>query len=575
MTTGAPGATGATEGPFIHAGTAVGHRRFATGREVDYTRTVRAPFQEPRPGSVWHRTIFRPVYDPFDVAQAQFDVKTKGGRIVPFAPFETQRRYVQRMGLRNVVVKPRQVGMSTINLMLETAIGITVPNLGFLIITHRDDTTDTMRQTIRSTVMRLVQDRSWNLEFGVDNADALQIMPLDTWFFFGTAGGSQDSGVGRSRTIQFFHASELAHWKTAEPGKVLSGITESVPDTGIVLLESTPNGATGPFYNTFAGRNAYVKHFYPWFIETSRKLTLPAGYQLRLTDDEQSLVSTYGLSHEQIAWRRWKQRDLETQGLEFLQEYPEDEISCFTAGVRSAFPTKKLIAMLRRAEVTPYADTEMRGEAHDPGGFLRVWQQPLMGEHYIAAGDVGGGHRDGDESVLYVGNQRTGQIVAMLAGRWQPETFGELSVQVARKYNEAYLSHESNGLGRGAVNKAVRDLGYRNYHWEKRRGETNDEFSAELAPGFYITSYSRTPLLRGAIQAVLEDDVLCWDAELMRQMTAAQLVRGRQAGGWADQIQIPQEVHDDRLMAFAQFLALRRMLIIDPRTNRAKPMQVA
>lgn len=565
--------TPATKGPFIHAGTAVGHRRFQTGSPVEVS--LSAAFAAPRAGSVWPRTIFNPIYDPLDIVRAQFDVRTKGGLSVPFVPFETQLRYADRMGLRNVIVKPRQVGMSTINIALESALAITTPNLGILIITHLDETTETMRDTVKR-FMRGLMARGWNLEFGKDNADELQILPTDTVFYFGTSGGSKDTGVGRSRTIQVFHASELAHWNGSDPGKTFSGITESVPDTGLVIAESTPNGAVGPFYGIFKGRNAYVKHFYPWFIESSRKLALPAGYQLsNLTDEEQVLIATYGLSHEQIAWRRWKGADLASQGLEFKQEYPEDEISCFTAGVRSAFPTGRLIGMMRRAEVTPFTVEAVPGSTWDPGGQLKIWQQPREGVHYIAAGDVGGGHRDGDDSVLMIGEQNTGQIVAVLAGKWQPETFGELSVLMARRYNEAYLSHESNGLGIGAVHKAVRELNYRNYHWEKRRDNSEGPSMGgqDMSPGFYITSYSRTPLLRHVIQAVMEDAVVCYEPELFRQMTAAQLTRGRTAGGWQDTISIPKEVHDDYLMAYAQFLALRRILVIDPATNRAKPMQ--
>lgn len=537
-----------------------------------------APFRAPAPGSIWPRTIFSPVFDPFDVVQTAFSVRTKAGKDVPFIPFETQRRYVEQMGLRNIIVKPRQVGMSTINQALETALAVITPNLGTLIITHLDETTETMRNTVRRMVQGL-QNNGWNIEIGTDNADMMQIKPLDSWFYFGTAGGSKDTGVGRSRTIQIFHASELAHWNTANPGATLSGITESVPDNGLVILESTPQGAVGPFHDIYKGRNAYRKHFFPWFIESSRKLPLSQGYQLTLTEDEQMLASTHGLTHEQIAWRRWKWADLASQGLDFLQEYPEDDISCFTAGVRTAFPTSKLINLLKRAQVTSFTDEVVKGRTWDPGGIFRMWQPPLLGHSYIATGDVGGGHRDGDESVLYIGDQQTGLVVGALAGHWQPETFGELSVQYATRYNEAYLSHESNGLGQGAVNKAARELGYRNYHWEERRGEDKTQQypgmnqAKQMEPGFYITSYSRTPLIRQVIQEVMDDRVLCWDPDLIRQMTAAQLVRARSGGGWADSIQVPKEVHDDRLMAYAQFVALRRILVIDPNTGRGKPLQ--
>ena len=559
-----PTPPGTLESPFIHAGSAVGHRRFDTGR-APTTRSIGNLFAAPLPGSVWERSIFQPIWDPLDIVQSQFEVMTKAGKVVPFILFETQKRFAQRLGLRNVTVKPRQVGMSTIHLGLQTAVAITTPNVGSLVVTHLDETTETMRRTVKNFIQNLVEHMGWELEFGKDNAEMLEIRPLNSWFYWGTAGGSKDTGVGRSRTIQQFHASEIAHWNTSNPGATLSGITESVPDNGMVYLESTPNGAVGPFYNTFKGRNGYVKHFYPWFVEPSRKLELK-GYRLTLTDEEALLASTHHLTDEQIAWRRWKMADLQSQGLEFLQEYPEDEISCFTAGVRGAFPTQRLIQLLRMAEAMPvtvqpgwHFGEPWKGDDFDPGGELKLWSPPQYGHQYIAYGDVGGGHRDGDASVLYVLDRVTGHVVAMLDGRWSPESFGRLSVRVARMYNEAYLAHESNGLGIGAVRAATRELGYRNYHYEPRRQDTKDEDKADMAPGFYITSYSRTPLLRYVIQTVNEGQAYIWDPEAIKEMTSAQLVPAKVGGGWADSIQVPKGLHDD-LMAYAGVLALYRLL---------------
>jgi hypothetical protein len=534
-------------------------------------------FRSPAPHSVWSKTIFQPTYDPMEVVQSLFRVRTKGAAIVPFVPFRTQEMIAANLSFRNTIVKPRQVGSSTIILALMAAVASNTPNISSLIVTHRDDTTEAMRQTVKNFLLWLQQDfPDFGIEIGTDNADALHLRNTDSWFYFGAG-----SGVGRSRTIQMLLASELAHWgvggSTIRPGE-FAGMAESVPDTGLIFAESTPNGAAGTFYDLYQNpRNSYVKHFYPWFLEPSRRLPLH-GHELKLKDDEQLLVNLHGLDYEQIAWRRKKFADLESEGLSFLQEYPEDDITCFTAGTKGAFPAALLSQLLRRATAMPphIERVGWQGDAWDPGGELLVWSPPRTGLHYVIACDVGGGHPDGDASYAVVRCHETGDHVASLRGRWSPVKFAELSVVLARQYNEGYLSHEANGIGLEAVNQAALRINYKNYHYEKRgptiAGTGNrDGVKQEWAPGFYITPNARTPLLVGVKTEIVEGTFRSYDSQIIREMSAAQLVRGKVAGGWADKIEIPESIHDDGLMAYAQAVALSRIVMFGD--TRARPMQ--
>jgi len=566
-----------TNAPFIHAGTSTGRRQFRyQGRAPRSNMTTGLElFRPPKPGSPWSRAIFQPIWDPYDIVTSQFSVRAKNTQIVPFRPFETQRLINDNLDMRNIIVKPRQVGASTILQALETAIAITCPNVGCLILTHLDETTLTMRETIKRFINLAVEEYGWDLEFGMDNQEALQILPYDSWFFFGTAGGSKDSGVGRSRTIQMFHGSELAHWGTPNPGAVLGGITESIPDNGMEFLESTPNGAVGPFYSIFTDRkNSYRKHFYPWFVEPSRRIVLPPGYQLTLTEEEQMLASTNGLTHDQIAWRRQRMADLQSRGLDFKQEYPEDEISCFTAGVRTAIPPSKLAALLQQAQATPFSEEAIPHESYEVGGTLKVWEQPRLDRHYIVACDVGGGHAEGDRSWAVVMDHANRHVVATMRGHWLPENFAEHTIRLARRYNEGYLSHEANGVGAASANKAYYELKYANYHIEQRSAATRgrgDE-NLEWKPGFNISPNMRTPLIRQVIDAIINNEFYCWDAEIIREATAVRIERGRVGGGWGDKMEVPKEVHDDGLMAYAQALALALSLPVST-GKRAKPQQ--
>ncbi|KKN07157.1 hypothetical protein LCGC14_1070020 [marine sediment metagenome] len=533
--------------------------------------TADAPlYPEVKPDSVWAKTIFTPTYDPMEFVKTNFMIQAKNTKVVPFRPFRTQSLFESRLGLSNVTVKPRQVGMSSITLALMTAVSVTTPNIASLVITHRDDTTETMRDTLRNFVKWLNEYHGMGIVIGKDNSDAMEIVNTNSWFFFGS---STAPGVGRSRTIHMLLGSELAHWQGPDPGKELGGMTESMPDNGLIFLESTPNGAEGPFYKIYNSDADYTKHFFPWFIEPSRRIALH-GHELTLTPQEQMLVTMHNLSHEQIAWRRWKWKKLEAEGMYFPQEYPEDDQSCFIAGLRSVFPAERMIQFMNYARVAMYADYPVPGDPWDPGGVLRVWEEPKPNARYVLAGDVGGGHVEGDLSYLIVRDAATGDHVASLFGHWTPERFADESVAVALKYNMGLLCHESNGLGIGTVNRCTNVLKYPNYYYELRgesRGATKPK-PEDWQAGFNVSPVSRARNFSKVLDETTNGRFRSHDENLIRQMTAARYERVRISGGWGDKITLPQHVHDDGFMSYAQSCMLMEQPVIGPE-QRALPRQ--
>ena len=339
-------------------------------------------------------------------------------------------------------------------------------------------------------------------------------------------------------------------------------MVESVPDNGFIVIESTPNGAEGPFYDTYNEEGTqYVKHFFPWFLEPSRRIPLH-GRELHLTDEEQALCLLHSLTHEQIAWRRAKMREMSANGLDFLQEYPEDDITCFTAGVKAYFPAARMNMFLRQAQASVYTSEPVKGDPWDPGGELRVYEPPRSGVRYIVYGDVGGGHRDGDESVAVVYRPDTQQTCAVLGGHWKPQKFADLTIDLlAVPYNQALLAHEANGIGDAAVEQAVYRRKYKNYYWEHRNTQTRDGVIEEWKPGLYVVSNQRTPMLNLILDQVVNGTLHCPDLRLVRQLTAARLERVRSGGSWRDAVVFPKSVHDDYAMSYAGALEVARQQV--------------
>lgn len=139
-----------------------------------------------------------------------------------------------------------------------------------------------------------------------------------------TAGSTR---AGRGDTFTHIHGSEVAFWKDAET--LITGFLEAGDPQ--VILESTPNGAQGYFYelcmDALDGKSNWTLHFYEWWKGAKNAIPLEKGEDLApYNDDELRLIVELNLTPEQIKFRRQKIRDLKHQ---FPQEYPEDVRECF------------------------------------------------------------------------------------------------------------------------------------------------------------------------------------------------------------------------------------------------------
>ena len=165
--------------------------------------------------------------------------------------------------VRAIVEKARQLGISTdISGRFYHRVRYT-PGIRALIMTHRDDAT----RNLMGMIKRFHEHDSDPLKVVRDNATEF-IFENDSGFVVQTA-GAVSTGAGRSFTYQLAHLSELAFWQNASDH--LTAVLDAVPDTpgSEVIIESTANGAAGPFYAMAmaaqAGIGRYQLMFFPWF----------------------------------------------------------------------------------------------------------------------------------------------------------------------------------------------------------------------------------------------------------------------------------------------------------------------
>jgi hypothetical protein len=243
----------------------------------------------------------------------------------------------------------------------------------------------------------------------------------------------------------------------------LAGLRAALVPDGELVLESTPNGAYGAFYEEWCAgvdgdadrRDALVQHFFPWWMEEA--YVGPAVALESMSGEERELISQYGLNPGQIGFRRGLER---TYGALRGQEFAEDAESCFRATGACCF---EIEAVEERAREAPGPIRERRG------GACLIWLKPAAGRKYVVAVDSAGGGEDGDFAAVQVVEIATGLQCAELRERLRPAELARVSAQMAREYGEALIVVERNNHGAAVL--AYLETSERYEHVYRQQGE--------------------------------------------------------------------------------------------------------
>lgn len=282
-------------------------------------------------------------------------IRTKSGAVEPLLLNAAQRYLHDRLEaqkaetghVRALVLKGRQQGVSTYVGGRFYHRTTHQRGLQTFILTHEQSATDNlfgMVNRYHENNNPLVKPST-----GAANAKELYFDRLDSGYSVGTAGAR---AVGRSKTIQLFHGSEVAFWPNA--GDHFAGVVQAVPDLPgtEIILESTANGIGGEFHARWqqaeSGVGDYQAIFIPWFWQPEYRRPVETGFVM--TEAEREYASQYGLEPAQVAWMRAKREEL-GDPLLFKQEYPANATEAFVASGSMRFNSAEAVEMATRREV--------------------------------------------------------------------------------------------------------------------------------------------------------------------------------------------------------------------------------
>jgi hypothetical protein len=253
-------------------------------------------------------------------------IRTKERKVVPFRPNPVQAQYLEHVlpnwrnvpvgvtGQREIILKARQFGFSTLILALLFLDTVSIPNTQTVVIAHNRESTERLFQMVKRFYRLLPEEGKPALK--TSNRRELSFSDLDSYFYVGTAGSGE---YGRGGTINNVHGSEVAFWPDAEA--IVAGLLEAVPTAGNVFLETTANGQNNWYHDEYQAAlrddSVFRPRFYGWWQHPEYREAVPDGWER--TSEEEVLAQRFGLDDEQLAWRRTKRKGLRRK---FPQEYP-------------------------------------------------------------------------------------------------------------------------------------------------------------------------------------------------------------------------------------------------------------
>lgn len=203
--------------------------------------------------------------------------------VIPFLPNAAQRRLMAKLWHRNLILKARQLGMTTLVciLWLDHALFNSDQRCG-IIAQDREAAESIFRDKVKLAYERLPEALRSIMPLKRDSASELLFAHNNSSIKVATS--------MRSGTIHRLHVSEFGKICAKFPDKateVVTGSLPAVPIDGIAVIESTAEGQEGEFYKMTQRATAQAQrsvaltpkdfriHFYAWWQEPGYRLAGP------------------------------------------------------------------------------------------------------------------------------------------------------------------------------------------------------------------------------------------------------------------------------------------------------------
>ena len=297
--------------------------------------------------------------------------------VMPFRPNDAQKRFVDRLWYRNVILKARQLGFTTLIaiLWLDHALFNADQRCG-IIAQGLEQAQFIFRDKVKFAYDNLPEPIRERFPLAKDSADEL---------LFKHNNSSIKVGVSmRSGTFHRLHISEfgkICAMFQLKAKEVMTGSIPTVPINGILVIESTAEGRQGDFFNVcqtaqanFAQRKKltprdYRFHFYAWWQEPKYRMDSSLVSISREDHDyfdelemiaKRDMGVDMKLDLDQRAWYvATKEADFKGNENGMWQEYCSYPSEAFAVSTDGNYYAKDMMALRKRGGITQVPELDV------------------------------------------------------------------------------------------------------------------------------------------------------------------------------------------------------------------------
>lgn len=468
-----------------------------------------------------------------ELIETSFYVVDKYSKDVPFVLNKAQERFLEDMTGRDLILKARQLGFSTLVLAIFTYDFLFKKNSVSMSISYETGAAQKLLDKVKHFIEPLGVPLRYNSRNEIFNE------AMGSSFYIGTAAAVT---TGRGQTINNLHASEVAFYPDADT--LMTGLLQSIPKDGNVVMESTANGMGNLFHREWKrgeeNDSAYTTHFFPWSAEPEYTAFVEPGTTLK--GEDRVIADKYGLTRNQIAWMNLKKKEFKNDD-EFRQEYPLAPQEAFISSGNPAFDMHALSDMFDRCRKPKRVGNLVGNKYHmdvedTDRGFLGIYEEPKDQDEYVIGADVA---QMVDFSSAHVIKKRTAEVVAVWHGRLDPKDFGKELERLGYYYNVATIAVERNNQGIATLAQ-LNESYYPMLFYRDDVTDTGENSTSKLG---WETNIRTRPILVSDLGTMIRTrDIHCWDAPTIDECMT--FVRGKNGKEEAQ-----SGCHDDRVISLA------------------------
>ena len=468
-----------------------------------------------------------------ELIESSFFIVDKNSQDVKFTLNAAQKRFLEDMTGRDLILKARQLGFSTLVLAIFTYDFLFTKNSTSMSISYETGAAQKLLDKVKHFVEPLGVPLRYNSRNEMFNE------AMNSRFYIGTAAAVT---TGRGQTINNLHASEVAFYPDADT--LMTGLLQSIPKDGNVIMESTANGMGNLFHREWKKSSeldsAWFPHFFPWSADPEYSAYVEPGTSL--VGEERIIADKYGLTRGQIAWMRLKKREFKNDD-DFHQEYPLSPQEAFISSGNPAFDMHALADMMDKTRPPKKKGNLIGNKYHmaleeTDKGYLSIYEEPRDTDEYVIGADVA---QNVDYSSAHVIKKRTGEVVAVWHGHINPKDFGKELERLGYYYYAAMIGVERNNQGIATLVQ-LNDAYYPMLYYRDDVTDTGENSTSKLG---WETNIRTRPILISDLGSMIRTrDLVCYDEPTIDEcMTFARDKNGKEVA--------QSGCHDDRVLSLA------------------------